>query len=56
MSREEMIRELTDNELGWLMNGVSDADYEHTVWFFSAGGFTTFTNEQLKHACKYLTD
>lgn len=47
MKRDEMIKELTQNEIDWV---VGDPDFENivvSVDFFSKGGFYTYSDEEL---------
>ncbi len=47
MKRNEMIKELTQNEIDWLLG---DPEYENTVStvsFFSDGGFYNYSDEDL---------
>lgn len=47
MKREQMIKELTQNEIDWL---IGDPEFENTVLtvsFFSDGGFYTYSDEEL---------
>lgn len=47
MKREQMIKELTQNEIDWL---IGDPEFENVVLavsFFSDGGFYNYSDEQL---------
>jgi hypothetical protein len=45
ITREEKIRELTDNELRWLIG--SPDNLEDVTQFFVAGGFFVYTDDAL---------
>ena len=47
MTRENMIEELTANELDWLVNNVDKHNMANAVEFFANGGFTAWTDEKL---------
>jgi hypothetical protein len=47
MKRDEMIKELTQNEIDWV---VGDPEFENVVVsvdFFSKGGFYNYSDEEL---------
>ena len=44
-TREEKIRELTDNELRWLIG--SPENLGDVIQFFVSGGFTVYTDDAL---------
>ena len=44
-TREEKIRELTDNELRWLIGSPEELD--HVTSFFVNGGFTVYTDKAI---------
>lgn len=44
-TREEKIRELTDNELRWLIGSPENLD--DVTQFFVSGGFTVYTDDAL---------
>ena len=45
ITREEKIRELTDNELRWLIGSPENLD--DVTQFFVNGGFTVYTDDAL---------
>lgn len=46
MTREKMIKELTRNDLQWLISNPEEI--EDAVKFYAEGGFCTWSNEWLK--------
>lgn len=55
MNREHMIKELTKQELYWVFDNDSiELIIDDTTEFFTKGGFTTWTDEQL--TIKYNRD
>jgi len=50
MTRERMIFDLTQNELEWLVENNLPSNVHGVAEFFSAGGFNTFSDEQLERA------
>ncbi len=47
MKRKDMIEELTANEIEWLVDNFDKHSFVDAYEFFSAGGFTTWTDEEL---------
>jgi len=55
MKREQMIKELTQNEIDWV---TGDPEFENVVLsveFFSKGGFYTYSDEELTKLYNQLT-
>lgn len=49
MNRLEMVTQLVQNEIDWLVGDPSFENVQSVVKFFSSGGFGKYSDEDIEH-------
>ncbi len=52
-TRDEMIKELTEYEIRWILENYSESDIDGMATFFAEGGFNNYDDEKLKAAHEF---
>lgn len=49
MTRLEMVTQLVQNEIDWLVGDPTFENVQSVVKFFSSGGFSKYSDEDIEH-------
>lgn len=55
MSRQDMIKELVQNEIDWVVGDPTFENVQKVVEFFTGGGFGRYSDDDIKHMYTNLT-